>query len=78
MEEQKPSDVLGKRIRIFCGALVGILVGIFGSLAALGPSPLVLVFGAVLAVAFAILAVRFGDAFWFRLSTVLRRISWLP
>lgn len=77
MEEQKTTDVLDKRVRFFSGALVGMLVGIFGGLAVFGPSPLALVFGTVLTFAFTLLAVRFGDAFWLRLSSALRRMSWL-
>ena len=74
-EEQKTTDVLDKRVRFFSGALVGSLVGIFGGLAVFGPSPLVLVSGAVLTFGFTLLAVRFGDAFG--LSSALRRMSWL-
>jgi hypothetical protein len=77
MEEQKATDGLDKRIRIFSGALIGILVGIFGGLAVFGPSPLVFVLGTALTFVFALLAVRFRDTFWLRLSRALRRMSWL-
>ena len=77
MDHQRPRDALDTRIRLLCGALVGIGAGILGGVLVFGPSPAVLVIGFVSSVAFAWLAVRFGDTFWLQLAQVLRKISWV-
>jgi hypothetical protein len=77
MDDQKPRDALDTRIRSLCGALVGIGVGFLGGVLVFGPGAAVLVIGFVSSLAFAWLAVRFGDTFWLHLGQVLRKISWL-
>ena len=59
MHEPKPRDAIGTRVRIICGALLGIAVGATGGILFFGPSNEAVFATIALALAFAFLSVRF-------------------
>ena len=76
LETGPPPDELEKRIRLGCGAIFGIIVGLWIGIGVLG-----LRAGwrwacvAVVATAFAFLAVRYGDRFWLAVLRALRGMA---
>jgi hypothetical protein len=76
LEPDPPPDELEKRIRLGCGAMFGIIVGLWIGIGVLG-----LRAGwrwacvAVLAAAFAFLSVRYGNRFWFGVLRALRGMA---
>ncbi|HEX8396881.1 MAG TPA: hypothetical protein VF644_05615 [Pyrinomonadaceae bacterium] len=68
---EKP-DATGKIIRFACGAIFGFLLGfdfVYFGFSTLSASSIV---GILAAIIFGILAVRYGDRFWERLT------NWIP
>jgi len=65
MPEHPPIDALEKKIRLGCGLIAGLVVGLFFGVLTLNlvAGPL-FAFAIVLAVLFGVLAVRYGDRFW--------------
>jgi hypothetical protein len=59
MQDQKPRDAIDTRVRILCGALLGILLGACGGILFFGPSNEALFATIALALTFAFLALRF-------------------
>jgi uncharacterized membrane protein len=75
--DELPPDALEKKIRIGCGALAGVALGASIGIAFLGlKAGAFWVFVGVAALAFALLAVRYGDRFWLGLMEALRGITW--
>ena len=70
------TDRLEFWVRFVCGALFGLLLGLYFTFVRLG-GRLLLVLGITLsiALAFGLAAVRYGDRFWERILPALR--SWL-
>ena len=70
MSEYPPVDAFEKKIRLGCGAIAGLVAGLFVGFVSLNlvAGPLV-AFAIALAVIFGVLAVRYGDKFW---SWILR------
>ena len=69
---QPPPDDLEKRIRFGCGFIVGAILGFIGTLLAFPDHlPGSLLVGAGVALLFGVLAVRYGDRFWYGLRHVL-------
>ncbi len=65
MSEHPPIDAFEKKIRLGCGAVAGLVVGLFVGFLSLNlvTGPLV-AFAIMLAALFGVLAVRYGDRFW--------------
>jgi hypothetical protein len=65
MSEHPPIDAFEKKIRLGCGLIAGLVVGLFVGFLSLNliAVPL-LAFAIALAVLFGVLAVRYGDRFW--------------
>lgn len=60
-----PIDALEKKIRLGCGVIAGLVVGLFVGFLSLNlvAGPL-LAFAIALAALFGVLAMRYGDKFW--------------
>ena len=75
MEDELPPDALEKKIRMGCGAVAGIVVGLLFGFAGLGlVAGWLWAFTGFITVAFALLALRYGDRFWFRLLEIFREL----
>jgi uncharacterized membrane protein YccC len=65
MSEHQPIDALEKKIRLGCGLIAGLVVGLFVGFLSLNlVAGRLFVFAIALAVLFGVLAVRYGDRFW--------------
>ena len=73
MQSEPPIDALEKKIRLGCGLVAGLVIGLLVGMStfALVAGPL-WTFAIVVAIVFALLALRFGDRFWSLLA------EWLP
>lgn len=69
----EPDAVFGRRVRFICGAVLGLMLGLWLHLH-IGPFNLVLtvVVAIVSAAACGVLAMRYGDAFWRSVISALR------
>lgn len=75
LQPDPPPDALEKKIRIGCGAVFGILVGLYGAALWVGmKSSWVWAFVLVGAVTFARVALVYGHRFWFNLLEVIRQM----
>jgi hypothetical protein len=65
MSDEPPIDALEKKIRLGCGLLTGLAVGLFTGFLTLNlVAGRLWAFALTLGVLFAFLAVRYGDRFW--------------
>lgn len=65
MEDELPPDTYEKKVRIGCGVVTGIVVGLFFGIGELGlTAGWLWAFAGFVAVVFALLALRYGDRFW--------------
>lgn len=75
MEDELPPDALEKKIRIGCGAVLGLIVGLLFGFAGFGlVAGWLWAFSGLLAAACAFFALRYGDRFWFRLVEIFRAL----
>ena len=75
LQPDPPPDALEKRIRIGCGSVFGIAVGLYAAALWVGlKSSWLWAFVLVGAVVFARVALVYGHRFWFNLLVVLRQM----
>lgn len=76
LEPDPPPDALEKRIRIGCGAIFGIIPGLWIGIGLLGlRAGWRWVCVAVVASAFAFFSLRYGNRFWFGVLQFFRRMA---
>ncbi len=76
MQEEIPPDSAEKKVRLGCGVVAGLALGLslgFVSMQLAGAS--LWVFAGIFAIVFALLALRYGDRFWLAVIKVLRGAS---
>ena len=72
MQTELPPDALERKIRLGCGAVAGIAIGLCAGFVALElAAGLAWLLAAVVGTIFALLALRFGDRFWLWLIGLL-------
>ena len=77
MQEELPPDGLEKKIRLGCGAVSGLVLGVAAGFVLFGlRAGWLWAFGAFASGTFAWLALRFGDRFWMGLMEAFGNLRW--
>ena len=75
--DELPPDALEKKIRIGCGGMAGVVLGsVIGSVSLGLKAGALWAFLGVAVLAFAALALKYGDWFWVSLMKALRGAAW--